>query len=358
MPEGTGNSRSEHGAVGKGNGTDAKGNRSDGSKSQNDNDTKKGGLGSANNKATKSKNPNDMVDIGALIDEAEKTGRVKTVNPGQKGPTMSKQDAARFGAYGTFEDRMAINDTLASMQDDAANVGNSALENAANAAASFLGISERAPTLDDAISAVENAKVNNTTPDARASWGWDLGQTVADVVGAVTGAPFGTGYGVAKRTLGFAGFTVDLGPDVFGGNPPSSGASSYDGGTISGNGSFFGGNDLSGSYASGDSKSNSSSSSTGGKGAKDDGNNDHSDRSDTTDALSVLQSSNSSGAANSSSNGSNAQSQNGANTIDSILEQLLTANLTVPPFQKPASYSINMAPHDAVMQMIADARSK
>lgn len=40
MPEGTGNSRSEHGSVGKGNGTDAKGNKSDGSKGKNVNDTK------------------------------------------------------------------------------------------------------------------------------------------------------------------------------------------------------------------------------------------------------------------------------------------------------------------------------
>lgn len=45
MPEGTGNSKSEHGSVGKGNGTDAKGNKSDGSKGGNVNDTKYGGLG-------------------------------------------------------------------------------------------------------------------------------------------------------------------------------------------------------------------------------------------------------------------------------------------------------------------------
>jgi hypothetical protein len=115
-------------------------------------------------------------------------------------------------------------------QADYSNTGNTGLQNAGNALARALGVGEIDPRSQGMGHFAPG--LSGVPGQNQADWGGDYGGAIAGLLGGAVGFPLGLAYKAGKWTGAIPrGFGVaNLGPDVFGGGPSSSGGGFLGGG--------------------------------------------------------------------------------------------------------------------------------
>lgn len=255
----------------------------------------------------------------------------------------ANQELAKKHGISDAEASLARDLAQASAMDDA-DIGNDIGDDIGNFIGGLFGWGETAQTADD-IAGQMASNIANGQPavsndvSAFAMDQLDIGTLVTGLAGIATGLPIGSAYSIGKSLTGFDGFNVDLGAGFFEGGSTSSTSSSRS----------------SGSNSTSSKSSNESSKST--SGMDNDRNNNKGEGASFNGTFGNQMQTQSSSNSNSSGD-KDGKDKEGESSIQSLIDELMSAQLTVQPFVRPAPYTINTAPHEAIMEMIASARSR